>query len=819
MDLKTNSNIVFRQLIQSKFLSALKFLSILLGFLTCIVIISWVKKETGYDNFWQNKERIYRVALEQYQNQELQFRMASNYRGVTDMMLAEFPEIENRVRLHRDKVTVFTPDAQIQDVNMFYTDTCIFGVFHRKIIDQESTRLFPDLNSVVISESLSKQIFGEESPIGKSLKLNEGWKFRVTAVFEDVPENSHIDFDLLMTIPSLRYYMDKFDNVKGKLDENSPFEYSDPGPYDSRSWGRFYGYSYILAKEGVNIEDLKSKTETLITPENIPSWSKSARLNLIFQPLTDIHLKSDLSEEIKINGSIFRVYLLLLIAAVVLIISVVNYINLSVIGFYDQYRNFAVRMYHGANTADLIKHAFIKEFFITMSAGLVAIFSGYFISRIFISGSVWWVYHIVISAVIFIVAVVLNLSILHWILKSNNFSKVLSKGIHLGSGGKNIRQILVTVQFVISIFLVASTIVIFSQLRYIQKKDRGFEGDSVIFSYSPMTMNQRPDIKEKLLAFRSKMKGIPGVQSFCTSSSIPGKDFLFYTENVALTGDEPDKKIYFQILNTDEAFLNAYSIKLVAGQYFTDDENYSSNEVLLNELAVKKLGFSDSADATEKMLLIDGKKYVIKGITEDFHHLSLKNKISPILIFKSLRWRYAVGYYSFKIVNDNLHTALPLIENAWSEIYPGERFIYSFLDVNYWKQYSAEQNFGNAVTLGAMLGILISCLGLLGFARYSAVKRIKEIGVRKTFGASKYSILVLLNGEVLRLLGIASVFAVPLSWMLMNRWLVNFAYRVHISAWMFAGAFLITALIAVAVTFYISWVSSVRNPGESLKYE
>jgi putative ABC transport system permease protein len=223
-------------------------------------------------------------------------------------LLAELPEVEGRVRLQRDKVTVFTPDAQIQDVNMFYADTCIFDILQRKIIARESSGLFPDLRSILISSSLAKKIYGNENPIGRQLKLNEGWTFYVSAVFEDIPENSHIGFDVLMTMPSLRFYMAHFNNLTGELGGKSRFSVYRAGPYENRSWGRSSGYSYILVREGTKIEDLKLKAASLINPEKLPSSFKSAKLNMIFQPITSIHLHSSLSEEIKTNGSVLKVY-------------------------------------------------------------------------------------------------------------------------------------------------------------------------------------------------------------------------------------------------------------------------------------------------------------------------------------------------------------------------------------------------------------------------------------------------------------------------------------------------------------------------------
>jgi putative ABC transport system permease protein len=812
-------NKILRHIKKSFFFSIVKFLSLLVGFVIVIVVVEWVRKERSYDDFWTNKNRIYRVALEQSQNLDLQFRIAQNYRGLTDLLLMELPEVEGRVRLHRDRVTVFAPNVQIQDVDMFYVDTCIFDILDRKIIACASTKLFPSLRSILISESLSHQLFGNENPIGRTLKLNEGWQFYVNGIFEDVPDNSHISFDILMTIPSLYYYMSHFNNLKGELIENANFEYNEPGPFDKKAWRKFYGYSYIIVKEGTKIEELKQKAESLICPEKLPIFNQNTRLKLIFQPITSIHLNSDLEEEFKMNGSLFKVKIILLVAFVVMIISIINCVNISLIDFYNQLSYSGIRLIHGATLVKLLKSLFIGELMISLSAGLFSFIPAYFSLKLILNGTVAGPDTMILILVLAILTALLTLIFPFYQIKSRSISDLLKKRIVTTNKGKVARVFLVSIQFCISLFLIIGTIAIFSQLRYIKKANPGFLPDSIIYSYSPMTMNQRPDIQEKLQVFRDKILNISGVLNFCSSSSIPGKDFLIHSENVSLTDEYPDKNSYYEILNTDRDYLQTIGIKLVAGRNFIKNNNYNGDEVILNQLAIKKLGITDPYDAPGKAIKVDGKTYIICGVVEDFHHLSFKKALSPVLIFKSLNWRYAVGYYSFKLSGANLQGTISRIEKAWTEVYPGEKFLFRFLEANFREQYKTEEDFGRTITLGSFLAILISCLGLLGYARYYAVKSIREIGVRKAFGASQFEIIMLFNNEILKIIGGSTLLSLPLAWILVNKWLMNFAYKIHISLWMFLIALGITVLIAVSTTFYISWKSSLRNPHEALKSE
>jgi putative ABC transport system permease protein len=567
------------------------------------------------------------------------------------------------------------------------------------------------------------------------------------------------------------------------------------------------------------MEELKKKAESLLIPEKLPSFNPNTSLKLIFQPVTSIHLHSQLKEELKINGSQFKVYTLLLVAIVVMLISIVNCVNLSIIDFYDQVSDSAIRLIHGAVTLRIFKFIFIKEFIISFSAGILSYPLGHYILNIIMHGAVPGFDLMLLILILAILSSILTLIFPFYQIKSHTIQDLLKKRIITNAKGKTSRVLLVSIQFGVSLFLIASTIVIFSQLRYIQKKDPGFIPESIIFSYSPMTMNQRPDIQEKLMAFRNKLEKIPGVIDFCTSSSIPGKDFLMQSENVSRISDEPDKQTYYQILNVDYGYLKTLGLSLIAGRDFIDSDIFPGEEVILNNLAAKKMGFNDPSNAPGEVIRIDGKDFIICGVVSDFHHLSFKQVLSPVIIFKSLKWPYAVGYYSFKVSGSDLLATTSLIEKAWIETYPNEKFIFHFLEDNYQKQYETEQNFSKSVTSGSLLALLISCLGLLGYARYNAVKRIKEIGVRKAFGASQVDILMFFNYEILKITGISSLIALPLAWILGNKWLMNFAYRINISGWMFLLAFGITILIAVSSTFYISWKSSLINPHEALKTE
>ena len=814
-----NLKLSFRQLKRTGLFTLLNIAGLFIGFTVFIVITGIIFREISYDDFWEDGDRLYRIALEQYQDEVLQFRMAQNYRGVSDLLVLELPEVEKRVRLHKDRVTVFAMEQQIQDVDMYYADTCIFSVLKRKILFRESSELFPDIHSVVISSSLARGLYGSENPVGKPLKLNEGWKFFVSAVFEDIPVNSHMHFDLLLTVESLMYYLENFNNVTGQLEDNASFEYSDPGPYDQGAWGMFYGYTYIMVRPGTEINKLQEKANSLVSKVELPDRLINARINLLFQPVSDIHLRSDLEHEMKSNGSIFKVHMLILIACIVLIISLINFFNLSTVMYSEQTKDLAVRIIHGAGMKDILSLFFLNGLWVSLSAG--------FLSLLFISlfsdqlpgsfPSIWFKAVLLIILILTASVTVLILPFTH--LRSNKLLFLLRKDVYNHFSGRFSRQILVVFQFTTSIILIAGTIVIFSQIQYMQKRDLGFSPENIIYTYSPMTMNQRPDIGEKLMVFRSEMEKLPGVKDFCTSSSIPGTDYLMHTEDVVLMGTKSPRDHYFNLLNVDHRYIMTFNLKLLAGRNFNNDHNYNSNELILNRMAAENLGLKDLQQAPGEFVLVNGRQFQIVGIVENFHHLSLKNELTPVLIFKSLTWTYAVGYYSFKLNTVNNEQTIRQIGEKWTEIYPGERFLFKYLETGYKEQYKAEKTFSRTFTLASILAVFISCMGLLGFSRYSIVKRSREIGIRKTFGACREDILRLLNSEIVKLILISAVIGIPVCWYLMNRWLMHFAFRIKPEWWMLAAGSILALLIALLTVVFFSLKAARQNPGEVLRFE
>lgn len=806
-----------RQFKSHLFLKMIQVVSLTIGFTVFVVLFSLAMNDLGYDRFWDTDDRLCRVSMEVYQEGELNFRSAKSYRGLTGIMEEEFPEVLGNTRLVPDVITVFVGEQQIQDVSMFYVDSSLFKVLPRKILSQESNEIFPDIHSMAISASMAEKLYGSIDCLGEELRLNEGWIFYISTVFEDIPEESHLHIDVLIELPSLFYYMNNFDNQSGLLVENEDFEYVDPGPYHGSSWNNFMSYNYILVEESADLGLLQQKTKELIAGIDLPDRIKKLSIDPDIQSVEDIHLHSDYPNEIEENSSLIQVYMLILIGLVVLVISWINFINLYAVVFIEGFRAIAIRMIHGAGKGGINKQIFRQAFALSLLAITLSI------GAIFITAHYSPAFEFNPKLLIILLLLGLITGVLSILISFSTFrsGKILShlKGEVLGKRrGSGYRRIMVTIQFVSGVVLIACTMVIFLQLNFTMKKDLGFKDQDVVYSFSPMTMNQRPDIPQKLEMFRNEMAAIPGVKNFCVSSSVPGQPIHFPGFSVNHISDEVESEAFIERVNVDAYYFDLYEIPLLAGRGFRTNENYNVNEVILNRKASEELGFASPEDAPGQLIRSGDNTWEVVGVVENYHHFSLKDKLIPLAFYKSLRWRAAVGNYSFKL-NTNSPETLEQIDKVWRKVYPGEQFLYNYMDESFREQYKSELSLASSFLIAALLALLASCLGLLGLSRYNILKRTKEIGIRKVFGSSSSLVLKLLQRETLFLVLLSSLIGIPLAWWISRRWLDHFSYRIDLGWWIFLLASFLVMIVAILTTLIQTMRASRKNPIDALQYE
>jgi putative ABC transport system permease protein len=814
--------ILIKSLRNNKLLTAIQLGGLVIGFTIVIFLLVKIKYEYSYDTFWKDSQSIYRLGLDLSYEDGRVYRSARNFEGSSELLKAEVPGIVSQCNLGRDVITVYDHDKVIQNVDWFWSDTTFFSVFERKILYRESNQLFGDIHGIAISESFARKLFGNEDPLNKEITLNEGWKFLIKSVFEDIPVNSHLKVDVLGSYQSLYYYMRNFDNRTQTLIENPSFTYQKASPYSQSRWGsptQFRPHCYIRLEPHVDITTVKSATLPAIKKVGLPPNLEKSNINFIFQPIESIHLHSNLNDELKVNGSTTQVNFLIIIAMVILVVCIVNYLNLSTISAIEERKSYSIRILNGSGKTAVFASLLLKNMFLN---GLALIISVQIASTIIpqqlpihtISGLIFLVI-ILIAALGALISTIVP------------YLLVFSTPIFLALKGQSVilnqnwssRKVLVVLQFAISIILIICTIGIFKQMNFVMKEKLGFSGEQTLFSYTPMTMTNSPEIPSKLLTFKNEALTLSGVNSFSVSSSVPGKEIRRIQDNVFAGNSAEPFSSPFNEISIDDSFLRTYGISVVAGNNINEKTNWTSDEVIVNQCASEAMGYKKPEDAIGSVFRIGQNTFKVKGVIENYHHVSLHQSVKPSIYFQNLQWEMSVGYYSFKLNTPNILDTMREIEKIWKRLYPRDEFIYFFSNKEFELQYQNDLNFKYILTTSALLALAISCMGLLSLAIFTTKRRTKEIGIRKVNGAKVSEVMAMLNKDFVRWVAIAFVIATPVSWYAMTKWLESFSYKTCLSWWIFALAGLLALGIALLTVSWQSWKVATRNPVEALRYE
>ncbi|MFT3737611.1 MAG: hypothetical protein QM786_02530 [Breznakibacter sp.] len=793
---------------------AIQLIGLTIGIVSLLFIHFWIVSEKSYDTAWKGSEQVYRVALDRSANGNKTFRTAMNFRGTASVLKDGIPEIETATTLNKDIITVFTPQASVQNIDMFFTDSTFFGVFPLTFVKRTEAYPLSGMHDAVMSRSLAARLFGGADPINRSFKLNEGWEFTVVAVFDDVAENSHIRFDLLLHQRALRYYMRNFNYATGMLNLDNLSAYSDPDPYSQSQWSSNRTYTYIRLRPGSSIGQVAAKYGKTIEPCVAHLTAKNEQVAFDFQSISQIHLHSDRNNELGNNGSHFKLLAFRLIAILILVSSYLNYINISAADYHHNRQTHTLHRILGAGKLRLFA-VFTADAFVVncLAVAIAFVLGAIFLTKgVTISG-----FHIFpvdmgalcgVCAVLMVAGTLMPAVYLYYRARSRRSD---DKTPNRSTKG------LVVFQFAASVFLIIGTMLIFKQMRYMQQADTGMDIEQTMASFSPMTMIKKPDEQQRLQTFRQEVQKIPGVAAFTTAEIMAGKPYDRFSSEVRLA-DSDNAPSTFALANVDFDYVSFFGIGLLSGDMFAETTPYDRDEIMVNTAACRALGLTP-VDAVDKQVHVGNNSYRIKGVIADHHHLSLKDGIDPVIYFNSLKWFRTVGHYFVKISPRQMPATVDAVTALWNRIYPLEEYHFSFLDERFNQAYQADTNFGHVFMALSGLAIFIACMGLWAMARFLTLAKTKEIGIRKINGATIPEILVLLNRSFIKWVVLAFVFAAPLSWYAMHCWQQNFAYKTELSWWVFILSGVTAVTIAAITVSWQSWRAAVRNPVEALKHE
>ncbi len=813
---------LFRGFLRRRFLTSIQIGGLIIGFTIVTFLLVKIRYEYSYDTFWKNHQSVYRLGLDLKFEDGRTYRSARNFEGSSELLHAEVPGVVAHCNLMRDVITVYNHDKVIQNVDWFWSDTTFFSVFERKMIYKESNQIFGDVHGISISQSFAKKLFGDENPLNKEITLNEGWKFLVKSVFEDIPGNSFMNVDVLGSYQSLYYYMRNYDYRKGELIENPDWKFQVASPYTRSRWSsptQIRPHCYIRLDSKVQIASIESALAPTLKKVGLPPNLEKTKIGFIFQPVTSIHLHSNLEDELRPNGSTMQVNFLVIIALVVLIVCIVNYLNISTISAIEERKSYSIRILNGSGK--------IAVFFSLMGKNLLlygfALLASLPLALLVIRNQ--QSVHAIPGIIILILIAIAGFGAL--ISAFIPYLSIFQTPIFLALKGQSVslnqnwssRKVLIVLQFAISIVLVISTIGIYKQMNFVMKEKLGFSGEQTLFSYTPMTMTNSPEIPSKLRTFKNEVLALQGVQSFTVSSSVPGKQIRRIQDNVMPVNSAEPFASPFNEVSIDDYFLKTYDIPVIAGANLDQRENWVSDEVVINRCASEIMGFKDPEKAVATLFKIGQNTFRVKGVVENYHHVSLHEPIKPAIYYQNLQWELSVGFYSFKLSSSDISGTMDEIGRIWKRLYPKDEFIYFFSNQEFESQYLSDLNFKNILTSSALLALVISCMGLLSLAIFTTKQRIKEIGIRKVNGAKISEILTMLNRDFVKWVAIAFVIATPIAYFAMNKWLESFAYKTTLNWWIFALAGILALGIALLTVSWQSWKAATRNPVEALRYE
>ena len=805
--LKNYFKIALRTLQKYKGYTLINVFGLAIGLASAILIMLYVQDELSYDQHHQRKDRIHRITFQgKIRSSEIQSALSSNPMG--PVMRAEYPAVEEMTRFRATMNSVIRiEDRKYIEDHLFFADSSVFDVFTMPFIEGNPDKALSEPNKVVLTRSTAKKYFGEASPIGKTIEwANANLELEVTGVMEDCPETSHFQYDLLVS-------------------------YLSSGQYENDMWLSTNVYTYVLLQQGYTASEMERQFPAMVKKYVAPqvkeifgsSWDKFNESGYMWsyhlQPLTDIYLHSELDNEIGTTGSMNNVYFFSLIAFFLILIAAINFMNLATAKSANRAKEVGVKKVNGSSRKQLILQFIAEAMMITflgllLSIVLVELALPLFNNLADKSLDIHYFKDPLFLLVLLGIGVVVGLmagSYPAFYLSAFNPVTVLKGRLSGGSKNSKLRGALVVFQFIITIVLVVSTIVVGRQMQYINQKDLGFNKQHV------MVLNRVSELGTEQDAFRQELLSHPNILNASYSRNVPGgmtSSTAFYPE-----GSSPQQSMVIDFSATDPYYDETYGIEMSEGRFFSEDYATDSLGILINEAAKKKFGFDQAVG--KNVILMQGNEgedivFEVVGVMKNFNFRSLHHEIQP-LIFYYINERYS--HMSIQLRPGQMQETLEFIRGKWDKFVSATPLDYSFLENDWEAKYRQEQKVGKLFKAFSLLAILISCLGLLGLASFMAAQRTKEIGVRKVFGASVGQVLRLLSREILILVAFATLVGWPLSYYLMDDWLQDFAYRTHISWYVFVLASGITLLIALLTVSYRAFRTATVNPAESLKDE
>lgn len=799
--------IAFRYLSKNKLYSFINIAGLAIGLASFILIMVYVNHERSYDTF-EGSEYVHRVYMDALEGDEFVAADAQTSNLIGPTLKQEFPEVLEQVRLYRfDKVTFKFDNRIFEESNGSMVDATYFDVFNYTLLKGNKKTALKEPYTIVLTQSFAKKIFGTQNPLQKNLDAFYGGEkvvLTVTGILKDIPQYTHMKTKFLI---SMKSYGTWFASDEEKVP----------------NWSHCNFFTYLKTDKNVNSQLLKSKVIATDFEDD-----EDERYNI--EPLEDIHLYSNKPYEAETNGSITRVKFLSAIAFIILILSWLNYINLSTTKSLERAKEVGIRKVAGAQRPQIIIQSLTESIVLNFLAICIAI--------ILVMGSISAYNNRTGSELVLqletiikmlpalgfiVLGVILAGLYPAFLLSSYNPSRALKGKIRTSASGLNIRKGLIIMQFMATIVLLIGTLVVSKQINFLQEQPIGANLDRIV-TFKGEFLSDASDslVRSNYRTLQAELAKLPFVKSTARAQSFPGDGYESLSSFIGINypNGKPDDRTNFYNYQVDSDYFDVLGIKFLAGNNFKSNAEGENNKVIINEEAMRKMEIYNPEEAINKTVKFFGRDWIIDGVIEDYHHFGLKIGVSPmIMMYGNSSNNLLVKFDASVASNAGYTKVIGQVESKWANLFPDRTFNYEFLDKKFEAQYNDDEQFNKLFRVFTLLAVFIACLGLFGLTSYTCIQRRKEIGVRKVNGASVTQILSLLNKDFIYWVSIAFVLAVPIAWYAMNTWLSNFAYKTNLSWGVFVLAGIAVMGVALLTVSWQTFRAAINNPVEVLRDE
>lgn len=802
--IKTYLKIAWRTAIRNRSFTLITLGSLVLGITLFFLISLWVKDEMAFDAPFAHQEQVCRIESDLITPDGQSDKMASVGWPIGKTLKAQYPEIESLTYLRNWVPFVRFKEDRFYEAAL-YADNNFFSVFNYPLQEGTPATALNEPYSLVITQALKEKYFGKGEALGKVLMINDTVPYKITGVLAPLSASSHLRFDMIGSFATFCSMYPK--------DCEQEF---------ASGWFDINVYNYVRLAKNATAVTTTAKINNLVQVAGKEAVAKYGfKTYLSLRPVKDIYLYSGMPTAKGPVGNIKSIQLFIAIGIFILLIACLNFINLSTARSMERAKEIGIQKVLGNGRGKLVLQFLTEAAVLCTIAAIISILLmvtllpvfNTFTGKAFTVSSLFTINNLLLLSGIIVVLVPLAGFYPAWVLSAFKPIAVLKGSFAHTTSGALLRKSLVVLQFVISAGFIMCTLIMWQQMKFMQQQDLGFNKSQVVVvdaARVPWVL-----LHDKMNVFKSEMLRQTGTKNITATYAVPGRtgwDGQFaYPE-----GKTDEQGLIVEYIAADADYVKTIGLSLIAGRDFMANSQKDQDEsFLINETAVKTFGWGSAQNALGRKLSTSGKEGVVVGVLKDYHQHGLQRKISPIVLspIKS------ISLFAFRYEGISPSQAVTNLKTAWNNVYKGFPFEYRFMDEDFQRQYSKEDKLRSFFGLAAGLSVVIGCLGLLGLIIYTAQKRVREIGIRKVLGAGVGNLVTLLSVDLLKLVGIAVLLAIPIAWWTMDQWLQNFAYRIHISWWVFALSAAAAILIAVFTISFQAFKAALMNPVKSLRSE